>query len=58
MFLNWVLMLKCVKRMQVRKRGGGEEVHHITWVNSCKEAGFSRVGMFRNLRTGQIHAEG
>ena len=58
--------------MQVRNenRGGGEEVHHIrhTWVNSCKEAGFSRVwvgagggkregGGSRDLRTGQIHAE-
>ena len=32
--------------MQVRKQGGGEEVHHIphTWENSCREAGFSRVG--------------
>ena len=48
--------------MQVRKKGGGEEVHHIphAWVNSCREAGFSRVGegVFHNLRTGQIHAEG
>ena len=25
--------------------GGGVEVHHIpqTWVNSCREAGFSRM---------------
>ena len=39
---------------------GGVEVHHMpnTWVNSCREAGFSRVGLFHNLRTGQIHAEG
>ena len=31
--------------MQVRKQVWGEEVHHIphTWVNSCGEAGFSRV---------------
>ena len=55
---------KCVKGMQVRKQGGGEEVHHIpnTWENSCKEASFSRVcvwaGGGHNLRTGQIHAEG
>ena len=50
---------KCAKGMQVRKQGWGEKVHHIphTWVNSCKEAGFSRVGG-HNLRTGQIHAEG
>ena len=33
---------KCVKGMQVRRC---EEAHHIhlTWVNSCREAGFSRV---------------
>ena len=53
----------CVKVMQVRKQGWGEEVHHIphTRVNSCKEAGFSRVGGgggVHNLRTGEIHAEG
>ena len=34
-------------------RGGGEQVHHIphTWVNSCRAAGFSRVGegVFHNL---------
>ena len=42
-------------------RDGGEEVHHIphTWVNSCKEAGFSGGGGGgHNLRTGQINAEG
>ena len=51
---------KCVKSMQVRKQEWGVEVHHIphTWANSCREAGFSRVGLFHNLRTGQIHAEG
>ena len=46
---------KCVKGMEVRKQGWDEEVHHIphTWVNSCREAGFSRVveGVFHNLRT-------
>ena len=48
MFLNWVLMKNVVKGMQVCKRGGGEEVHHIPYicVNSCKETGFSRVGEF------------
>ena len=37
---------KCVKGMQVRKQRWGVEVHHLphTWVNSCREAGFSRVG--------------
>ena len=43
-------------------RGGGEEGHHIphTWVNSYREAGFNKVGegVFHNLRTGQIYAEG
>ena len=41
--------------------GGREEVHHIPhiWVNSCKEAAFSRGRVaVHNLRTGQIHAEG
>ena len=37
-------------------------MHHIphTWVNSCREAGFSRVGegVFHYLRTAQIHAGG
>ena len=35
-------------------------MHHIphTWINSCREAGFSREGVFHNLRTEQIHAEG
>ena len=39
---------KCIKGMQVRKQGwsGSKEVHHIphTWVNSCREASFSRMG--------------
>ena len=48
--------------MQVGKNGWGEKVHHIphTWVNSCKEAGLSRVGdgaEVHSLRSGQIHAE-
>ena len=36
----------CVKGIQVRKQGWGEEVHHIphTRVNSCRETGFSRGG--------------
>ena len=40
------LKKKCVKGMQVHKQGWGEEVHHTrhAWVNSCKEAGFSRAG--------------
>ena len=39
---------KCVKGMQVRKQGLGEAVHHIphTWVNSCKDVGFSRVRVY------------
>ena len=50
-------MKKCVKGMQVRKQGWGEEMHHIphTWVNSYKEAGFSSFERGDNLRTGQIH---
>ena len=37
---------KWVKGMQVRKQGWGcgSVSHTHTWVNSCREAGFSRVG--------------
>ena len=33
-----------MKGIQVRKQGWGEEMHHIshTWVDSYREAGFSR----------------
>ena len=45
-FLNWVLMKNALKVCRSVSRGGGEEVYHIphTLLNSCREAGFSRVG--------------
>ena len=52
--------LFCVPLCRSVSRGGGEEVHHKphTWVNSYRDAGFSRGSVFHNLRTWQIHAKG